>query len=147
MVERPAGKRGRVPGGEIKRSREILEGRGGAGPSIVPRRDHEQGGGAGLSKLDLTESFASSCSLKLFINSGAKDIVFVSDSVRAQQLKQRQLRSAQVTVGQWPGDTALTPASIVLAAVNGLSGLFRAPFRGRAFTLSSPSHSVPVPTE
>ena len=29
-------KRGRVPG-EIKRSREILEGRGGAGPSILPR--------------------------------------------------------------------------------------------------------------
>ena len=35
--------------------------------------------------------------------------------------------------------------SIVLAAVHGLSGLFSDGFRGRAFTLSSPSHSVSVP--
>ena len=42
------------------------------------------------------------------------------DSAQAQQLKQ-QLRSAQVA-GKWRGDTT----SIVLAAVHGLSGLFRA---------------------
>ena len=35
--------------------------------------------------------------------------------------------------------------SIVLAAVHGLSGLFRAVSAVEPFTLSSPSHSVPVP--
>ena len=34
------------------KDQEILEEGGGAGPSHVPRRDHELGGGAGLSKLD-----------------------------------------------------------------------------------------------
>ena len=46
---------------------------------------------------------------------------------------------AQV-VGQWPGDTALTPASIVLAAVHGLSGLFR------AVSAVEPSLCRPLPT-
>ena len=45
------------------------------------------------------------------------------DSAQARQLKQ-QLRSAQVA-GQGRGDTAFN-TSIVLAAVHGLSGLFRA---------------------
>ena len=35
--------------------------------------------------------------------------------------------------------------SIVLAAVHGLSGLFRAVSAVEPFTLSPPSHSVPVP--
>ena len=35
--------------------------------------------------------------------------------------------------------------SIVLAAVHGLSSLFRAVSAVEPFTLSSPSHSVPVP--
>ena len=35
--------------------------------------------------------------------------------------------------------------SIVLAAVHGLSGLFQAVSAVEPFTLSSPSHSVPVP--
>ena len=35
--------------------------------------------------------------------------------------------------------------SIVLAAVHGLSGLFRTISAVEPFTLSSPSHSVPVP--
>ena len=86
-----------------RRDQKILEEGGGAGPSNLPRRDHEQGGGAGLSKLDIFRFELS----KLFINSSATDIVFVT--VQAQQLKQ-QLRSAQVA-GQWRGDTALTPVS------------------------------------
>ena len=76
-----------------------------------PRRDHEQGGGAGLRKLDFFR-------FRLFLNSSATDIV-LCDSAQARQLKQ-QLRGALVA-GQWRGDTF-----IVLAAVHGLSGLFRA---------------------
>ena len=62
-----------------------------------PRRDHGQGGGAGLRKLDFFR-------FGLFLNSSATDIVFAT--AQARQLKQ-QLRSAQVA-GQWRGDTALT---------------------------------------
>ena len=69
----------RVPG-EIK-SREVEL-------DPQPRRGHEQGGGAGLQKLD-------------FFCFG-----FLCDSAQARQLKQ-QLCSAQVT-GQWRGDTAIT---------------------------------------
>ena len=54
------------------------------------------------------------------------------DSAQAQQLKQ-QLRSAQVA-GQWRA------ASIVLAAVHGLSGLFR------AVSVVEPSLFRPLPT-
>ena len=50
--------------GEIKR-REV------AGPSREPRRDQEQGGGAGLRKLDYPL-------LHLFLNSCATDIVLVT---------------------------------------------------------------------
>ena len=56
------------------------------------RRDHEQGGGAGLRKLDFG----------LLLNSSATDNIVLI----AQQLKP-QLRSARVTA-QWRGDTALT---------------------------------------
>ena len=65
-------------------------------------------------------SFASSCSSG---NSSATDIVSVTIYAQARHLKQ-QLRSALVAA-QWQGDTALN-SSIVLAAVHGLSGLFRA---------------------
>ena len=66
------------------------------------------------------------------------------DSVQAQQLKQ-QLRSAQVA-GQWRGDTALT-LPLFHCSGGGPRSLrsFSGGFRGGAFTLSSPSHSVPVP--
>ena len=104
----------RVPG-EIK-SREVEL-------DLQPRRDHEQGGGAGLRKLDFFR-------FGLFLNSSATDIVFMT--AQARQLKQ-QLRSALVAA-QWRGDTAFnTP--IVLVAVRSFSG----GIRGRAFTLSSSS--------
>ena len=57
----------------------------------------EEGGGAGLRKLDFFR-------FDLFLNSSATDIVLVT--AQARQLKQ-QLRSALVA-GQWRGDTALT---------------------------------------
>ena len=62
---------------------------------LQPRRDHEQGGGAGLRKLDFFR-------FGLFLNSSATDIVFVT--AQARQLKQ-QLRGALVAA-QWRGDTA-----------------------------------------
>ena len=58
-----------------------------------PRRDHEQGGGAGLRKLDFFR-------FGLFLNSSATDVVLVT----LWRLKQ-QLRSALVAA-QWRGDTA-----------------------------------------
>jgi len=59
----------------------------------------------------------------------------------AQQLKE-QLRSAQVA-GQWRGDTALTLPLFWRRST--VSGLFRAVSAVEPFTLSFPSHSVPVP--
>ena len=52
----------RVPG-EIKSRKVELD--------PHPRRDHEQGGGAGLRKLDFFR-------FGLFLNSGATDIIFVT---------------------------------------------------------------------
>ena len=75
----------RVPG-EIKRREVEVD--------PQPRRDHEQGDGAGLRKLDFFR-------FGLFLNSSATDIVFVS-----LRLKQ-QLRGALVAA-QWRRDTALT---------------------------------------
>ena len=115
---------------------EILEEKGGAGPSTMPRRDHEYGGGAGLSKLDV---FCFELS-KLFVNSGATDIVLVTLSSTAVE------RAIAQCTSRWAmarGHRLNT--SIVLAAVHGLSGLFRAVSAVEPFTLSSPSHSVPVP--
>ena len=60
----------------------------------------------------------------------------------ARQLKQ-QLRGALVAA-QWRGDTALT-TSIVLAAVHGLSGLFRAVSAVEPSLFSPPP--VPVPNK
>ena len=56
------------------KDQEILEEGGGAGPSTWPGGDHEWGGGAGLGKAGLPLLELS----KLFINSGATDIVFVT---------------------------------------------------------------------
>ena len=109
---------------------------GGAGPSTLPRRDHEQGGGAGLSKLD---AFSFELS-KLFVNSGATDIVLVILSSTAVERAIAQCTSRCAMARGHRFNT-----SIVLAAVHGLSGLFRAVSAVEPFTLSSPCHSVPVP--
>ena len=96
---------------------EILEEGGGAGPALLPRRDHEQEGGAGLSKLDV---FCFELS-KLFVNSDATDIVLVTLSSTAVE------RAIAQCTSRWTmarGHRLNT--SIVLAAVHGLSGLFRA---------------------
>ena len=95
----------------------------------------EEGGGAGLSKLDV---FCFELS-KLFINSGAMDIVLVTLSSTAVE------RAIAQCISRWAvarGHRLNT--SIVLAAVYGLSGLFRAVSAVDPITLS-PSHSVPVP--
>ena len=118
------------------KDQEILEEGGGAGPSLLPRRDHEYGGGAGLSKLDV---FCFELS-KLFVNSGATDIVLVTLSSTAVE------RAIAQCTSRWAmarGHRLNT--SIVLAAVYGLSGLFRAVSAVEPITLLSPSHSVPVP--
>ena len=108
----------RVPG-EIKRREVELD--------PQPRRDHEQGGGAGLRKLDFFR-------FGLFLNSAATDIVLV-------------------TLPSTAAETATAPCSsrcamarghrlntfIVLAAVHGLSGLFR------AVSVVEPSLSRPLP--
>ena len=60
---------------------------------------------------------------ELFVNSSATDIVFVT--AQAQQLKQ-QLRSAQVAGLAMARGHRLNTSIAVLAAVHGLSGLFRA---------------------
>ena len=123
---------GTPPGFQARsKDQEILEEGGGAGPSLLPRRDHEQGGGAGLSKLDV---FCFELS-KLFVNSGAMDIVLVTLSSTAVE------RAIAQCTSRWAmarGHRLNT--SIVLAAVYGLSGLFRAVSAVEPITLS-PSHS------
>ena len=77
---------------------------------------------------------------KLFVNSGATDIVLVTLSSTAVE------RAIARCTSRWAmarGHRLNT--SIVLAAVYGLSGLFRAVSAVEPITLSSPSHSVPVP--
>ena len=83
----------------------------------LPRRDHEYGGGAGLSKLDV---FCFELS-KLFVNSSATDTVLVTLSSTAV---------AETTTAQCTSRWAMARGhrlntSIVLAAVYGLSGVFR----------------------
>ena len=102
----------------------------------MPRRDHEQRGGAGLSKLDV---FCFELS-KLFVNSGATDIVLVILSSTAVERAIAQCTSLWARARGHRLNT-----SIVLAAVHGLSGLFRAVSAVEPFTLSSPFHSLPVP--
>ena len=90
----------------------------------------------GLSKLDV---FCFELS-RLFVNSGATDIALVTLSSAAVE------RAIAQCTSRW----AMTRvhclnSTIVLAAVHGLSGLFRAVSAVEPFTLSPPSHSVPVP--
>ena len=76
----------------------------------------------------------------MFVNSGATDIVLVTLSSTAVE------RAIAQCTSRWAmarGHRLNT--SIVLAAVHGLSGLFRAVSAVEPFTLSPPSRSVPVP--
>ena len=76
----------------------------------------------------------------MFVNSSATDIVLVTLSSTAVE------RAIAQCTSRWAmarGHRLNT--SIVLAAVHGLSGLFRAVSAVESFTLSPPSHSVPVP--
>ena len=83
------------------------------GPSSYPRRDHEQGGGAGLRKLDFFR-------FRLFLNSSATDIFLVTLPSMAVETAIAQCTSCCAMVRGHHLNT-----SIVLAAVHGLSGLFR----------------------
>ena len=97
----------RVPG-EIKRREVELD--------PQPRRDHEQGGGAGLRKLDFFR-------LRLFVNSSGMDIVFVT-------LPKHSSWNSNCAVHKSPRNGEARGhhrnTSIVLVAVHGLSRLFRA---------------------
>ena len=77
---------------------------------------------------------------KLFVNSGATDIVLMTLSSAAVERAIAQCTSCWAMARGHRLNT-----SIVLAAVHSLSGLFRAVSAVEPFTLSSPSHSVPVP--
>ena len=97
----------------------------------MPRRDHEEGGGTGLSKLDV---FCFELS-KLFVNSVATDIVLVILSSTAVET------ATALCTGRWAmarGHRLNT--SIILAAVHGLSGLFR------TVSAVEPSLCRPLPT-
>ena len=95
----------RVPG-EIKRREEELD--------PQSRRVHEQGGGAGLRKLDFFR-------FGLFLNSSATDIVLVTLPSTTVETATAQCTSRWAMARGHRLNT-----SIVLAAVHGLSGLFRA---------------------
>ena len=79
-----------------------------------PRRDHEQGRAAGLRKLDFFR-------FGLFFNSSATDIVFVTLPGTAVETAIAQCTRRWAMARGHRHNT-----SIVLAAVHGLSGLFRA---------------------
>ena len=76
----------------------------------------------------------------MFVNSGATDIVLVTLTSTAVETAIAQCTSRWAMARGHRLNT-----SIVLAAVHGLSGLFRAVSVVEPFTLSPPSHSVPVP--
>ena len=74
---------------------------------------------------------------KLFVNSSATDIVFVTLSKH----------SSETAIAQCTSRCAMAMATIVLAVVHGLSGLFRAVSAVEP-SLSRPiPHSVPVPNK
>ena len=77
---------------------------------------------------------------KLFVHSSATDIVLVTQSSTAVETAIAQCTSRWAKARGHRLNT-----SIVLAAVHGLSGLFLAVSAVEPFTLSPPSHSVPVP--
>jgi len=101
---------------KLEGSRRDQEEAGGAGPSSSPRRDHEQGGGAGLGKLDFFR-------FELFLNSSATDLVHVTLPSTAVETAIAQCTSRWAMARGHRINT-----SIVLAAVHGLSSLFRAVF-------------------
>ena len=106
-------------------------------PHLQPRRDHEhheQGGGAGLRKLDFRFYF------KLLLNSGETDIVLVT--LPSTAVEAAILRSTLVAA-QWRGDTTLTLPLFWRRST--ASSVFRVGARGRAFTLSPPSLPPPPP--
>ena len=105
-------------------------------PQICPEEIMSKGGGAGLCKLDV---FCFELS-KLFINSCATDIVLMTLSSTAVGTAIAQCASRWAMARGHRLNT-----SIVLVAVHGLSGLFRAVSAVKPFTLSPPSHSVPIP--
>ena len=108
-------------------SRRGQEEGGGAAPSSYPRRDHEQGHGAGLRKLDFFR-------FGLFLNSSATDIVLVTLPCMAVQTA-----IARCTSRCAMARGHLLSTSIVLVAVHGLSGLFR------AVSAVGPPLSCPLP--
>ena len=96
-----------------------------------PRRDHEQGGGDGLRKLDFFR-------FRLLLNSSATDIIFVT--------------AVETAIAQCTSRWAMARGhhlntSIVLAAVHGLSGLFRAVFAVEPSLFRPPPSPVPVPNK
>ena len=99
------------------------------------RRDHEQGGGAGLRKLDFYR-------FGLFLNSSATDIVFVTLPSTAVETAIAQCTSRCPMARGHRLNT-----SIVLAAVHVSLRSFSGGIRGRAFTLSSPYPPVPIPNK
>ena len=105
-------------------------------PHICPEEIMSRKVELGWAKLDV---FCFELS-KLFVNSGATDIVLVTLSSTAVEAAIAQCTSRWAMARGHRLNT-----SIVLAAVHGLSGLFRAVSAVEPFTPSPPSHSVPVP--
>ena len=101
-------------------------------PQVTPKRDHEQGGGAGLRKLDFFR-------FGLFLNSSATDIVLVTLPSTAVETAIAQCTSRCAVARGHRRNT-----SIVLAAVHGLSGLFRAVSAVEP-SLFRPFHTPPPP--
>ena len=118
--------RSRVPG-EIKRREVELD--------PQPRRGHEQGSGAGLRKLDFFR-------FGLFLNSSATDIVLVTQPSTAVETAVARCTSCCAMARGHRLNT-----SIVLAAVHGLSGLFRAVFAVEPSLFRPPPSPVPVPNK
>ena len=79
-------------------------------------------------------------SLRFFLNSSATDIVLVTLPSTAVETAIAQCTSRWAMARGHRLNT-----SIVLVAVHGLSGLFRAVPAVKPVTLLPPSHSVPVP--
>ena len=119
----------------LQGSRREQEEGGGAGPSA--QKDREQGGGAWLRKLDFFR-------IRLFLNSSATDIVFVTLPSTAVETAIVRCTSRCAMARGHSHNT-----SIVLAAVHGLSGLFRAvsAVEPSFFRPHTHPHPVPVPNK
>ena len=102
-----------------------------------PRRDHEQGGGAGLRKLDFFL-------FGLFLNSSATDIALVTLPSSAVETAIVQCTS-YCAMPMVKGHCRNT--SVVLAAFHSLSGLFRAVSAVEPSLFHPLPHLVPVPNK